>query len=106
MINPNDVYERYRTAGVKWAELDGIASNYEEMRKPKRAQIMISFGDMSVNKAEMQAEASKEYIDHITKMVSARTEANIARAEWEAIKSWIETVRTLEASRRAEMQLK
>ena len=106
MLDPNEVFEKYRTAGINWAKLDGQASIMEEKRKPIRAQIMISLGDISVNKAEMHAESSPTYIEHIEKMVEARTAANIARAEWEAIKVWVDVTRSLESSRRAEMQLR
>lgn len=105
-LNPQEVYEKYRLAGISWANLDGDASRLEEMRKSTRSQIMISFGDMSVNKAEMLAEANQSYIDHVEKMVAARTAANIARAEWEAIKVWVDVTRSLESSRRAEMQIR
>lgn len=105
-INPNEVYERMRLAGDLWAKLDGAASKLEEQRKSIWAQIMIQQGDVSVAKAEMLAEASKVYTDHIEKMVSARTEANIARAEYDSIKSWIELVRSAEASKRAELTCK
>lgn len=106
MINPNDVFERFRLAGIAWAEADGEAAKMEEKRKSFRAQLMIGFGETKVNRAEMLAESDPSYVEYLDKMVEARTKANIAKAEFDAIKAWIEITRTLESSRRAEMQLR
>lgn len=104
-IDPSEVYERFRKAGNDWAILNGLASLLEERRKPVRALIMVSYGEMSVNKAEMLAEADEKYMSHIEKMVKARTEADKARADYDAIKAWVELVRSAESTRREEMKL-
>ena len=39
-------------------------------------------------------------------MVLARTDANVAKAEWEAIQMKFESWRTLESTKRAEMNLR
>jgi len=105
-IDPNTIYERFIVAGKKWAELDGIASKHEEMKKSFRSQLMNSFSEAKINRAEMLAESSEEYCSYIEKMVESRTQANIAKAEFDAIKMWVDIVRTLESSKRAEMQLR
>lgn len=105
-LNPHYVHEKFVAAGTKWAELNGLASRLEEMRKSVRAQIMTSMGETKVNRAEMLAECDPAYTQHIEKMVEARTKANIARAEYDAIKAWLELTRTLESSKRAEMQMR
>jgi hypothetical protein len=104
MINPSEVHERFRLAGEVWADKESAASFLEETLKSVRSQIMSSLGDMSVNKAEMLAQADKLYLDHIKAMVNARKEANISKVNYDAIKVWIELVRSLEASKRAERQ--
>lgn len=106
LINPNEVYQRFVDAGTKWARLDGEATLLEEMTKPKRAQIMANFGDIAINKAEMHAYKSEEYANHVKETIAARTKANIARAEYDAIKAWIDITRTMESSKRAEMNIR
>lgn len=104
-LDPNEVYSKFVATGTKWAKLDGVASQKEEMRKSKLAEIMNSFAETKVNRAEMLALCDSAYTEHIEKMVSARTEANIARAEYDAIRAWLDLTRTLESSKRAEMAL-
>lgn len=103
MINPNEVYEKYRIAGEAWAKANGEAIRLEEMRKSVRAQLMSIHIDKPISKAEMLAESDDRYISHIEEMVVKRTEANIKRAEYDALKAWIDITRTLESTRRAEL---
>jgi len=105
-FSPNDVYERFRLAGENWANAEHAAQLLEETRKAVRAQIMTAFGDMSVNKAEMLAEADPGYFEHLQKMVDARRDANKARVNYDAIRAWVELVRSAEASKRAEQLLR
>ncbi len=105
-LNPNEIYKKFLSANIKFARLDGEASILEAKRKSFRAQLMVSFGGEKVNKAEMLAESDQSYIDYLDKMVSARTEANIAKAEFDAIRVWIDITRTIESTKRAEMNLR
>lgn len=100
-LNPNEIFERYRIAGEAWANLDGAACLLEETRKSVRAQIMTTSGETSVSKAEMYAEADEEYRVHLERMVEARTQANIARVNYDAIRAWVDLTRSAEASNRA-----
>ena len=104
---PQELAHGYYEHGKDWAEKDGAASLYEETRRTLRSQIATKFLPEagSVAKAEMQAEATIEYIEHVKAMVGARTVANIARAQFDADKAFIDLVRSQESSRRAEMQL-
>lgn len=105
-LNPNDVYEKFISAGSEWARLDGEASKLEQMVKTVKAQIMTSYGAISISKSEMQAYTDQAYISHVEKMIEARTKANIAKAKFDAIKVWVDMTRTIESSRRAEMNLR
>lgn len=104
--NPDEIREQMRLAGEKWADLDGCASLLEESKRSVRAQIALGAGEVSVAKAEMTADASKGYREHLESMVKARTAANRARVNYDCMKAWAELARTLESSRRAEMQLR
>lgn len=104
--NPDEIAERMRIAGEKWADLDGAASMLEEVKKSVRAQIALAAGEVSVAKAEMTADASKVYREHLETMVKARTAANRARVQYDCMKAWAELARTLESSRRAEMTMR
>lgn len=105
-LNPNDVYNKFIEAGTEWAVLDGEASKLEHMCKIVKAQIMTSFGQIPVAKAEMQALSDSSYVEHVERMVQKRTDANVARAKFDAIKTWVDMTRTLESSRRAEMNMR
>ena len=99
--------EQWRVLQVRWAELDGEASALEEMLKSVLAEITNQFreGGESVAGAESKARASKAYIDHIKRMVAARTQANIARAAADAKKMGFEAWRSAQATQRVEMGL-
>lgn len=91
-----------------WADKNGAADLYEETRRTLRAQIAVKFLTEagSVSKAELLAEADEVYISHIKAMVEARRIANIARAQVDANRAFIDLVRSQESSRRAEMSMK
>lgn len=94
--------------GHEWADRECAASLLEETRKSVRAQLAVEFlkDAGSAAKAELMAEADDKYVDHLNKMVAARKAANIARVNFDAHKAWIELVRSAEASRRAEMNIR
>jgi hypothetical protein len=105
---PSMIVERIVERGADWADKEHAASLLEETRKSVRAQIAIkNFADAgSAAKAELVAEASPEYVEHVTAMVVARKVANLAKVQYEAGKTWIDLIRSQEASRRAEMQIR
>lgn len=107
-FDPHKIAERFRDDGLTWADRDGAASLLEETKKTLRSQIALGFlpDAGSVSKAEMMAEAKQEYTEHIRSMVTARTEANKARAQYDADRAFIDLVRSQESSRRAEMNLR
>lgn len=107
-------FEPYKLAhqmcshGEEWADKNAAAQVLEELRHSVRSQISLRFlPDVgAVSKAEMMAEATQEYIDHIKSMVEARKAANRARVQYDADKAFIDLVRSQESSRRAEMQIR
>jgi len=102
------IAHRLTELGLLWADAEAGASLLEETRKSVRAQIaneaLATAG--SLGKAELAAEASQTYIDHVKAMVAARREANIAKVNYDAGKIWVDLTRTRESSRRAEMMMR
>lgn len=97
--------EQYRLAAKAWVDLDGAARLLEETKSAVLAQRQKGMGDMPAAHSEREVKASPEWHDFITKMVDARTAANLAkvRMEWTRMKfsEWI----SMDATRRAEMKL-
>jgi hypothetical protein len=104
MNEPDELYNRLVDLGEKWAELNGDASLYEESKHSVRAELALRFFQdaKSAAKAEMMAEADKRYTDHIRAMVKARTQANIAKVNFDSLRVWVDLMRTKEATKRAE----
>lgn len=107
-INPPALSNAFYQHGKNWAETNAAAELLEETRKTLRSQIALKFlpNAGSVSKAEMMAEATQEYIDHIHAMVDARRVANTARAQFDSDRALIDLIRSHESSRRAEMQMR
>lgn len=107
-FEPEKLSRRFRDDGITWAEKNGAADLLEETRKTLRSQIALKYLPEagSANKAEMMAEATQEYIDHIKAMVEARKEANKARVQYDADEAFIDLVRSQESTRRAEMNMR
>ena len=98
--------EQWRLLQEKWARLDGDARLLEEMQKSLLAELTNQYSaGNSVAKAEVMARSHERYTEHVTKMVNARTEANIARSYADAKRMGWESWRTSESTKRAEMGL-
>jgi hypothetical protein len=107
---PDDVdaaYHQMQHLGSKWADLHAEAEILEEAKKCILATITLYHVDNGDAKttAEVRAHASKEYQDHIKKMVEARRLANQAKIELESVKTHLNLVRTFESSRREELKM-
>lgn len=107
-FDPHKLAEQYLQHGADWANKNAAADLLEESRKQLRSQIALKYlGEgASVAKAEMLAEATKEYADHIRAMVEARRVSNVARVQVDADRAFIDLVRSQESSRRAEMNMR
>lgn len=104
MNNP-PLSEQFRLAAKDWVEKDSAASMLEECKSAVLSHRMAALGDMSVNKAELTVKASAEWHDYITKMVNARTAANLAKVKLEWIRMRHSEYQSEEATKRAEMKL-
>ena len=101
--DPNELRQRLVDLGTAWAEANGAADLLEESRKSVLAQYALKMPGKSMAERESMALACEEYREHFRAMVSARTKANRARVEYDGARKWLDMVRTLESSRRAEM---
>lgn len=107
-FDPHKIAERFRDDGLAWADKDGAASLLEETRKTLRSQIALKYLPEagSVSKAEMMAEATQEYLDHVKEMVEARTLSNRAKAQYDADRAFIDLIRSKESTERAAMNMR
>src|ERR1700722_10257489 len=85
-FEPYKLAEQLLHHGTDWAEKNGAADLLEETRKTLRSQIAMRFlpDAGSVAKAEMMAEATGDYFEHIKAMVEARKVANTARVQYDS----------------------
>jgi multidrug resistance efflux pump len=104
-FDPDKLHHRMVKLGERWAELNAAADMLEESRKSVLAELAQQASG-GVAERERVALESQTYRDHISAMCEARKQANIARVHYDAAKSWVEMSRSIESTRRAEMQLR
>ncbi len=107
--------EEVIAAGNAWAEEDASASVLEESKKTQLAQLIMEFSEgakaeggkgMSKAEAELRALADPRYDDHIQMMIAARKTANASRVRYDMGRAYIDLLRSVHATKRAEMNLK
>lgn len=103
-MDAHEVAEQIRIKRIEWAKLDGEARGLEEMLKVKEAELF-NRAEGAMEARKMKARASSEYIDHVKRMVAAKTAANIAMADFKGMETKWETWRTKEATKRAETRI-
>lgn len=108
MIDHDKITERLVEAGEEWADAEAAAQLLEETRKPLKGNIMADLlqAGKAITAAESLAYADQRYVDHINKMVAARHVANKAKVRYDSGKIFTELLRTKEATKRAEMNLR
>lgn len=97
--------EQYRLVAKKWVDADAAANMLEECKSAFLAKMMAAQGDMPVSRAEMNVKASPEWEDYVTKMVRAREQAALLKAQLEFIRMRFSEWQSENATRRAEMNL-
>jgi hypothetical protein len=111
-LDPDKVYHSLVQAGEEWADKESAASLYEETKSTVLAelknQVQAELGEKPLSEAarETKARAMPEYRLHLTQMVAARREANIARVRYDTQKILAELRRTKESTERAKMTLR
>lgn len=106
-FDPNHVAEERGRRAIRRAETKTVADDLERQRKVVRATIFshLRAKGMPIGAAQIEAEAHKDYREHLARQRSAEHAANLAWAELSTYDNWIELVRTKSADRRAEMKL-
>ena len=88
----------------EWATLDEAARKLDELKKACLAEIF-NREEGAIGVRENAALASKRYQDYVYDMCEAKTKANVAKAEADAMKMLWETWRSKNATKREEMRL-
>lgn len=101
-FNPTEITERLRLAGEEWADKNAAAQMLEDVKKVIFAKLCNASLEKTVSAKENDAYARASYLEHITKMVEARREADRAKVKWITGQAYIELVRSKEATNRAE----
>lgn len=99
------ISEQYRLIAKKWVDADAAANLLEETKSAFLAKKMMGLGDMPVSRAEMTVKASDEWSDYVSKMVKAREQAALLKAQLEFIRMQFSEWQSNEATRRQEMKL-
>jgi hypothetical protein len=95
-------------AGTDWCDAEAAARHLEEVKSTVRAELAVAWMDdgASAAKADAKALAAPEYRQHIQAMVEARRKANVSRVLYDGAKLKADMLRTVEASHRAEINLR
>lgn len=105
-VRPNiPISEQYRLIAKKWVDADAAANLLEETKSAFLSKKMMALGDMPVSRAEMTVKASDEWSDYVSKMVKAREQAALLKAQLEFIRMQFSEWQSHEATRRHEMKL-
>lgn len=97
--------EQYRIAAEEWVDLDAAARLLEETKGAIMAQKQAALGDIAVNRAEQMVKSSKEWHDHLQKVVDAKTAANKARMRLKYLEMRYYEQQGRDANRRAEVRM-
>lgn len=105
MSDNRPISEQFRIVAKAWVEADAAANILEDTKSAVLSQQMLALGDMPVSKAEMTVKASKDWTDHVGKIVEARKAANLLKVQMDYLRMKGMEIQSSEASKRAEMRL-
>ncbi len=97
--------EQFRLASEEWIDRDAAARLLEQTKTSVFAQKCAALGDIPVNRAEQMVKASKEWHDHVLKIVDAETEANKSKLRMDYVKMKYFEQQRMDANTRAEMKM-
>jgi len=95
----------YYEVGSKWIDLDAAARALEETKSSLLAQRKLDLGNIPKTHAEDLAKANPEWIEHLHKVVEARTAANKEKLKMETLKMRHAELQSREATARHEARL-
>ncbi|RYY67690.1 MAG: hypothetical protein EOO12_00090 [Chitinophagaceae bacterium] len=97
--------EQFRIVAKEWVDLDKAATMLEETKTLVLSQKIKAQGDIPHNRAEAEVKASPEWHDYVTRLVEARSAANLKKVQMEYLRMKFQEWSSENASRRAEMRL-
>lgn len=100
--------EQFRVVAKNYVEADKAASLLEETKTAVFSQKVMRHmvaHDCAVNKAEHAVKASDDWLEHLTKMVEARSEANLLKVQLEYIRMRFAEWQSSDANERAERKM-
>jgi hypothetical protein len=105
-FDPDRIRERLAKVGEEWADADAAANLLEETKNSVLSELMNTANASSEAERKRIAQADPAFKLHLANMVNARKEANRARVRYETGKMWAELKRSVESTKRAELQIR
>lgn len=99
------ISEQYRVVAKEWVELDGASRMLEGCKDITLSQMMKRLGDIPVAHAEREVKASTEWREYIEKMIEAKTQANLKKAQLRYLEMRFSEWQAMDATARAEMRM-
>jgi len=112
---PVELSNQMEELGNKWADAHAHSLWLDETKASVLAEITLDImenhheeGKKSSSKAaaEVRARCSEKYREHLQKMVEAKQRANRARVAYDSFKEKVGLIRTWEANKRSEMNMR
>src|SRR4029079_5731039 len=107
-LDPEELAQELSKRGHEWAERDAAYYALEETKKDVLAQCKALVNDQSLSEIakESSARLNAIYTDHIKATVAARKAMNVAKVDYTTWQSYLELIRSREATNREEMKLR
>ena len=104
-LDPNVLAHEHREAGNDWSDKHAAAEALERAAKRMKAECWLcARGNNEERKAK--AETDPQYQQFAKDAEESRRLANRARTKYDVFKAYNDNLRTMEATKRAEMQLR
>ena len=108
-LNPDRIYHEVSEVGERWADAKSAYEALNDNTKSVLAEIMGHYmddGKESKAAAEVRAQASRDYREHLASVAKARSAFLRSQVQYDSIKMLAELRRTQESTRRAEMGMR
>ena len=107
-MDPHQLHEALLRRGIEKARTAAYAATTDRFRKQVRAKCMVEKinAGATLGKAESLALLEPEYIEACERAEKAEEEAGVAAVQYAAAQAYVEVWRTLESTKRAEMNLR
>jgi hypothetical protein len=106
-LDPHQIMRDLARVGTDYANLKHAFKTLEKTQKPVLSKLTNDARrddpDLSRREAEDIATASEIFTEHLHKMQQAELQKDLAYAQLEALRAFIEALRSHEATRRSEM---